>query len=218
MRRKLREWVELKRKPWLLIFREAFRKWQADGMPHTYNQFPNLGRDDTVLDFGGFRGDWTAAIVEASGCKAIVFEPHPRFANQIRERFAGNSDITVVEGALGVEDGLIQLTDDGDASSSKRIKDANVMGRVIRARDFLETIEGDFAVCKINIEGGEYDLLPAIIQCGAISRIKVLQVPFHLFERNDIHRRDSIRDQLLPTHTCVWNYPFVWERWERREI
>ena len=216
MRRVLREWIELKRKPWLLVFRNAFAKWQADGMPHSYNQFPNLGPQDTVLDFGGFRGDWTAAVTENSRCKAIIFEPHPRFAEQIRRRFAGNAAITVVERALGPENGSIQLTDDGDASSAKRTKAATVTGQLMRAAEFFESTEGDFAVCKVNIEGGEYDLLPAIIDCGAISRIQILQIQFHLFDKTDIARRDTVRERLMSTHDCVWNYPFVWERWEKR--
>lgn len=68
-------------------------------------------------------------------------------------------------------------------------------------------------LAKINIEGGEYDLLPALADQGALCRIRRLLIQFHLFQPDFIAKRDVIRDKLAETHGCVWEYPFVWEEW-----
>jgi len=67
---------------------------------------------------------------------------------------------------------------------------------------------------KINIEGGEYDLLSYIIGKGLHKSIKNIQVQFHkvdglLWEV----RSTSIQRQLMKTHELTWQTPFVWENW-----
>ena len=67
---------------------------------------------------------------------------------------------------------------------------------------------------KINIEGGEYELLPAILKSGFIDRIKYIQVQFHNFITGADNKREQIRHELEKTHSEMWNYDFVWESWE----
>ena len=61
---------------------------------------------------------------------------------------------------------------------------------------------------KINIEGGEYDLLPAIIDSGLIKRIKYIQVQFHNFDIGAADARFRIRRSRKTPR--MWNYEFVW--------
>ncbi len=68
-------------------------------------------------------------------------------------------------------------------------------------------------LAKVNIEGGEYDLLPAFDEAGVLPRLRMLQVQFHLFAPADIERRNAIRATLSRTHNCDWSYDFVWEQW-----
>ena len=67
---------------------------------------------------------------------------------------------------------------------------------------------------KINIEGGEFDLLPEIIDSGLIKRIKYIQVQFHNFDAEAADARFRIRSMIKQTHREMWNYDFVWESWE----
>ena len=70
-------------------------------------------------------------------------------------------------------------------------------------------------LAKMNIEGGEYDLLPALIDSGLMTRIDRLQVQFHLFEPSLAQAREAICEGLAKTHSRAWCYPFVWEEWRR---
>jgi len=68
---------------------------------------------------------------------------------------------------------------------------------------------------KINIEGGEYELLESIVEDEyLISRIKNIQVQYHTFVKNHVERRSFINSNLEKTHTRTWNYDWVWENWK----
>ena len=180
-------------------------------------EFADIGPNSTVFDFGGFRGDWAAKIHELYGAHVHVFEPHSGFCALIKQRFEGNPAITVHDFALGSTDGTLTLSDDGDASSSFRNSQRTVSGRVVSVARFFEDHNIPFIdLIKINIEGGEYDLLPALVEAGAMLRVGVIQVQFHLFSEDDLHRREKIREMLAKTHSCDWSYDFVWEQWSSR--
>jgi FkbM family methyltransferase len=57
---------------------------------------------DVVLDIGSHLGTYLPRMLELSGPtgKVIAYEPHPLLARLLRERFTGNSNITVHETAV----------------------------------------------------------------------------------------------------------------------
>ena len=67
---------------------------------------------------------------------------------------------------------------------------------------------------KINIEGGEFDLLDQLIKSKLVTRIDNIQVQFHNFFDNSKDRREGIRKQLKQTHYLTYDYYFVWENWK----
>jgi hypothetical protein len=66
---------------------------------------------------------------------------------------------------------------------------------------------------KINIEGGEFDLLDHLIESGMIMCVRRLQVQFHDFVAGASTRRSEIRQRLKASHRETWCYDFVWEEW-----
>ena len=68
----------------------------------------------------------------------------------------------------------------------------------------------------MNIEGSEYKLLNEIIDSGYIKNINYLQVQFHSFVNDSKELRRLIRKQLRKTHKCIFNYPFLWESWQKK--
>lgn len=68
---------------------------------------------------------------------------------------------------------------------------------------------------KINIEGGEYDLLDEIIANNWLSKFKNIQVQFHDFViENPRERMEKIQKELAKTHQLTYQYDFVWENWK----
>tara|TARA_R110002096_G_scaffold194020_2_gene376107 strand:- start:1668 stop:2360 length:693 start_codon:yes stop_codon:yes gene_type:complete len=213
----IKDWVRQYREPWSKVFFTAFRQWRADKMEKTRMQFSGIHAGSVVFDMGGFQGNWAADIHERYGADVHIFEPHPAFAQKIRQRFEGNSAIRTYDLALGSTQSTLTLSDDGDASSSFREGKNAVTGRIEPVAQFFEHADiPRIDLMKINIEGGEYDLLPALAAAGIMPRIGIIQVQFHLFSAADIERRDTIRTMLEKTHTCDWSYDFVWEQWSLR--
>lgn len=217
MRISIKHWLRLRREPWRKIFYDAFKAFRRDKRQAAMFAFDGLGPESVVLDFGGFEGNWADRIHSQYGCFVHVFEPHPGFAHKLQERFRDNPKITVHDYALGTRDGVLELSDDGDATSALQSGDTVVEGRVVAVQSFFDADpDQQFALAKINIEGGEYDLLPALLDTGAIERIDCLQVQFHLYSEALIASRAQIVERIEATHAPDWSYPFVWEQWTRK--
>jgi FkbM family methyltransferase len=217
MRLSPKHWLRRRRSPWLKVFYDSFKQYKKDGREAVRQDFTGLGASSVVLDFGGFEGNWAHDIHQRYKCAVHVFEPHPRFAAELRTRFADNDKIKVHEFALGAKDGVLNLSDDGDASSALRENENAVEGKVIPvARFFADCPDAEFALAKINIEGGEYDLLPALMDAGVMDHIGILQVQFHLYSEDLIAVRQGIVGRIEKTHSSDWSYPFVWEQWTRK--
>jgi len=181
-------------------------------------QYP-LGPDSVVFDLGGYNGDFASEINRRYGATVFLFEPVPEFYDRCVARFAGNAKIRSFDFGLSDRSGELPIAVVGDGSSFLRQSTSRkVVGRIEAFPDVvlslgLERID----LLKINIEGGEYDLLPAIINAGLVERIDHIQVQFHDFVDNATEKRDLIRRALSLTHRESWCFPFVWESWARKE-
>ena len=70
---------------------------------------------------------------------------------------------------------------------------------------------------KINIEGGEYELLEQLIETDMMSKIKDLQIQFHNIASDPEKRMQAIQEALKNSRYLTYQYKFVWENWTRRE-
>lgn len=193
---------------------KSFRAAHGRGTPERYS---DVQKGDVVLDIGGYHGDWAERMTALYGATVHVFEPHPRFIAHMQTRFADRQDVHVHGYAIGAEAGQLDLSDDENASSALVTSGPTVTGDIRPVADvFKEHGLSQIAVVKMNIEGGEYDLLPALIDTGLINNIGRLTVQFHRYSDAQIGQRDAIRADLSKTHDCVWDFPFIWEEWVRK--
>lgn len=168
--------------------------------------------DSLVLDAGGYRGDWTAEALVRFGCRSLIYEAVPQFAEELRRRFAGNQRVQIVSGALGGKSGELELFVQADGSSAFVQRGAGVR---VPLFDVAEALREDVACVKLNIEGGEFDLLERILDAGLAARVGSFVIQFHEIDPQSAARRERIRAGLARTHRLVVDYPFVWERWDR---
>lgn len=193
--------------------REVTRFFRERGH-QTPSDFEGLEPESILFDVGGYRGEWAALMRSKYGCHVHVFEPHPGFAEQISNRFSEDGKVTVHPYALGSSEGILMLSDAADGSSAFSKGNPNIRGRIRNATEMLEKLGVEkIAVAKINIEGGEFDLLQHLIATGAIKKFQTITVQFHNFVPNAAAQRDQIHADLAKTHRCNWNYDFVWEEW-----
>lgn len=106
----------------------------------------------------------------------------------------------------------------GDRSSMFKKGKEQVEIVLVNISDFfrdndIERIE----LMKINIEGGEYDLLDYLIDTGEINRLLNIQIQFHESIPDSYSRLNNIEQRLKMTHFLTYRYPHVWENWKLRE-
>lgn len=204
----------------IYVMRDPFlwtvKKWFADRGDETLRLDYPLEQTSVVFDVGGYLGDYADAIHRKYGCQVYVFEPVPAFYAACVKRFRDNPSITCLNYGLSSASGWFEMSLADDGSSFKKSEGGSTQKAQIRAiTDVVSELGIDkIDLIKINIEGGEYDLLPAIVESGLINRIKFVQVQFHDFIAGAIENRQRIRASLQKTHREMWNYEFVWESWE----
>lgn len=196
----------------------AYKRFRRDRAEVRRYDFPFLNQDSVVFDLGGYQGEWAEGIFVRYGATVHVFEPHPEFAGRLQEKYQRNSKIHVHACALSSRDGEFTLSDLADGSSSQRKGGRVLHCRTVEAGEYLKSLGVESVdLMKVNIEGGEYDILPHLHQIGFLKNIQSLQIQFHLFGEPNIADRERIRGMLREHHQEAWCYPFIWEHWDRRD-
>ena len=206
---------EILRDPFLL----AVQRWFRDDGDNTLRLSYPLDTTSVVWDLGGYHGDFAAEISRLYDSRIFVFEPVPKFYAQCVGRFSESSRVQCLPFGLSRTAGWFNISDNEDASSFVRDADGgNCLRAEIRpvAAMFEELGVDEVTLFKINIEGGEFDVIPALMDADLMRRVRFLQVQFHDFVPDAQIKRDQIRRRLEATHQERWNYPFVWECWERK--
>jgi len=168
-----------------------------------------------VIDFGGYVGDWTAEIYRRYECRVHIFEPVPKFVSHLGGRFAGDPKITIYDFGIADTDQERQFGMADDATGA--FADGELIQIKFKSAETLNhLITGQVDLIAINIEGGEYELLPALERIGLLARTNLLFIQFHQIGEDSGKEREICRTILEKTHQCVWNYDFVWEAWAKR--
>lgn len=192
--------------------------FRADGDRTHRLDYNDLTPDSIVFDLGGFVGQWASDIYSKYNCTVYVFEPVAEYAEKILQRFRMNPKIHVFNFGLDKENKIDIIGIDNDASSLFKTKGKETTIQLKRAIDFIESNKIDYIdLMKINIEGGEFDLLEHLINVGFIDKIKNIQIQFHDFVPNAEKRMKTIQNKLSLTHQITFQYEFVWENWKIKE-
>ncbi|MDX6451138.1 MAG: hypothetical protein QOH16_1187 [Gaiellaceae bacterium] len=192
--------------------------FQVDGDKTLRLDYP-LSASSVVFDVGGFEGQWASDIVGRFGCTVHVFEPVPDYVTKLKWRFDHNPLVHIHPFGLAGETSKRQMSVDEDRSSAFKEGDQVLTLELLDIEEFIrrEAI-GEVDLLKVNIEGGEYELLERLIQGGSVRRINNIQVQFHDFVPNAEPRMRQIQQALAETHELTYAYPFVWENWRRKAM
>ncbi|MDO8862503.1 FkbM family methyltransferase [Haliea sp. E1-2-M8] len=181
-----------------------------------------------ALDVGAYHGDWAARVYEKYQARIYAFEPDPPSIAFLRQRFAAVPNIRCLPFGLGGEDARLSMIQRGMGSTLYEVdtgapqRTGGVEERVdVQVRDIVGLLDelghADIDIIKLNIEGAEYALLERLMSAGRLGQIRVYTIQFHEWHSGAHSRRRRIQRELARTHDKVWDYPFVWEQWVRRQ-
>jgi len=196
-------------------------KWYSDGCEESKKiDFPGLNSNSIVLDAGGWRGDWASDIYSRYKPTIHVFEPVQEYAQFISKRFEMNSQIIVHSYGLGAMDQKMPIYIGREGSSIFMNKNTSSLVSEIEICDVYKYFEEKHLdridLFKINIEGGEYDLLDRVFEKKLHTSINRFLIQFHDFVEDAVVRRNEVRAKLAETHDLLFDYPFVWEYWMQK--
>ncbi len=102
-----------------------------------------------------------------------------------------------------------------------RVDEVYVRPRPVETRllvELIDLIEKDsIDLLRIDSAGKEYKLLPMLIKAGIHKRLYQILIQFNESYFLSHLRRYFITRSLQPTHRREWNYPFVCEKWVRKQ-
>lgn len=194
----------------------ALRRWRSDQGDATLRQEYPLSESSVVLDLGGFRGQWASDIFSRYRCEVFVFEPVQSFFEFIEKRFKANPKVKAFKFGLGGKTRQEEIYINADGSSVIRAAKEKASIEIVDIDTWLfdNKIEA-IDLIKINIEGGEYELLERMIEKNITLKVRNLQIQFHDFFPDAGARMNTIRSKLSKTHRQTYCYEFIWENWER---
>ncbi len=187
--------------------------WFRVGGDKKYRYSYPLTKQSVVYDMGGYEGEWTTKINDLYECRIEVFEPVKKFAEALEKKFKHRPNVQVHAFGLAGSARTEKINLDLASSSTYKKGGQTEAVKLIRAADFIQENTKTIDLIKINIEGGEYELLDHLIKTGLITQIKELQLQFHVFVPKARPERLRIQQLLSKTHTMTYNYPFIWENW-----
>jgi len=194
------------------------RQWYADGGDYELRFSYNLNNESVVLDLGGYQGQWASDLFSRYRCNIFVFEPVSTFAERIRTRFYNNDQIKVFAFGLGGSSRTESIHISADGSSVFGTSANTEQIEIIDAKDWIsEHGIARIDLIKINIEGGEYELLDRLFETDLIKQIDNIQVQFHNISKTSSSEMEQIQRELRKTHKPTYQYEFVWENWVREK-
>jgi FkbM family methyltransferase len=197
----------------------AMTKWLLDKGDFTLRVDYPLHQNSVVLDIGGYAGIWAQKIKDRYNCYMYIFEPNPKSYKILEEKFQHEPRISIYPFGLADKNKTALLGMDDMGSSIYPGK--NIETVAIELKDIKQVVDEldikEIDLIKINIEGGEYDLMQRMLESGVVKKCKDIQIQFHNFYPRASFLRRKIRHSLSHTHYLTYDYPFVWENWRRLE-
>ena len=199
-----------------LLQRQRVLPWFAANGDETLRLNYDLNDKSIVFDIGGYKGEFARDIFCKYNATIYIFEPIKAFFQIIQSKFVNNQKVKIHNFGLAGKDDQMQISM-SDNASSVFLKTENT--ETIHLKSIVNFIRENniqtVDLIKINIEGGEYELLESLIENNLISVFKNIQVQFHDFLlENGKERMNKIQENLSKTHQITYQYEFVWENWE----
>lgn len=173
-----------------------------------------------IIDAGGYKGEWTSKMISRYGCRSQIFEPVPEFFEHCRNYFENNKMVQVQKAALGGANRktTFSLLDNGTSEHRGNGSEHHFQADVIDVAQIFSEAGSRVACLKLNIEGGEYEVLERMVEINNIAACDSLLIQFHRQPDGYEARYQNIVAALHKTHIQSWCYEMVWEKWMHKDL
>lgn len=177
---------------------------------------------DTTFEIGGYEGKWAEYIAKTYNPWQHVFEPAPRAYDVMKKRLVKYPKVMTYNFGLGCRDAILNLGDsDRDGAGFYKSEKPVVRAEIVDIERFIqEKGIGDIKIARVNIEGGEYELIPYMVGTGVIRQVHYLFIQWHYIASipGAGPTRVAMDTLLRRSHRMVSPSPLRnWGMWERLE-
>jgi FkbM family methyltransferase len=205
----------------------SLNKWFGDNGDYTHNINYELNNNSIVIDLGGYYGLWIDEILKKNNPyvpNIILVEPVPDFYNHLVTKYENYKKIKVMNVGVSTDKNeatkSLYLSNDGSSTNFNTNGNSVIQIKTLPIDKILSDNNiNQVDLLQINIEGDEYALMEYMIESKIINKFKNIQIQFHLGIENDIERRINIQKNLIYNgFENKFDYPFVWESWEKNKM
>ncbi|PWD98190.1 FkbM family methyltransferase [Marinilabilia rubra] len=162
------------------------KSWLGSNYGGFYVHLPILDASSTVFSFGvGEDISFDQALIEEKEVSVQTFDPTPRVNEFIQPHLLKNENLSFSNYGLAAQNGEVLFYPPEDAVHvscsvvpNKQTRESAYKVQMKRLVSILEEKDiGEIDLLKLDIEGGEYDVIPDIVKDKI--RIKQLQLEIH---------------------------------------
>lgn len=179
--------------------------------------FP-LGPDSIIIEAGSYQGQWADIMARKYPCRIYTFEPVHEFFATAQARLACHPKVVISNCGLANSSRQETWKIRGDSTGAFATEGPEQEVLLIDFIGWLDAMVPKMPACvdllAVNCEGGEYELLEAIIVTGNAHRFQHIMVQFHDVGLTPQERKRGIRESLSKTHRLKFFDPIYWECWE----
>ncbi len=183
----------------------------------------NLRKGDIAIDCGANVGK-VSSVLARHGATVYAFEPNPVAFDALRAHFDGVENVHCINKGVYTEDSTMKMylhekssedplgwSEGGSLIESKTNIDTDnyIEIEVIDLCRFIENLDGNVKVVKIDIEGGEIEVVPKLIETGVINSIGSVFVETHDDKNPQLREKtEQIREMIR--NNCLKNIDLNW--------
>ena len=180
------------------------RTFNSDIQLKNFQNLTDLGlcENSLFIDGGSHRGEELSYLVDI-GCHVHGFEIHPEHFKNLKAIYGKNKKITLNNKGIGTQKGTqkayfkrksklasMSLFREKDNINEKEY----ISIEIIDIADYIEKLSAQVDVLKLDIEGGEFEIIEHLIRTGTINKIKYIFFEDHLskFKNSDEWKRKRL--------------------------
>jgi len=176
----------------------------------------HISENDTIIDIGTNTGIFAIVANKKFGCKVIGFEPVKSIYENalINVKINDTKGIEIHNSAITNKEGdIIYISlDEGNSGGSSKFKNVNPTVCKTETLDkYIKENESSLKMLKIDCEGGEYEIIPSIIE--HLNKFDYIAIEYHKYneEQNpvDLHNmiKENFKGKLIHNDP---NFPVYW--------
>jgi FkbM family methyltransferase len=184
--------------------KKRYYRHLTEGVGHQFAAVLDQLKDTSlVLDLGANVGEYTSILAERAG-QVIAFEPDPYAFGLLTQNTKHLTNVRIIQAAASTEDGSVTLYrrhgyeqdpmthSQGSSLFSAKANIDEHNGFQVEAIDivaFMEQLDQDIQLIKIDIEGAEVPVLERLLDAPVANRVGDVFAETHEFKIPALYRR-----------------------------